>query len=61
MLNYDGVNIFEGNDVNKTSESKDHDICHYWCFLDKVFKFQSDICNDCHDVLMSMNFSEIAF
>ena len=28
---------------------------------DKVFKFQSDICNDCHDVLMSMNFSEIAF
>ena len=29
------------------------DICHYWCFLIKVFKFQPDICNDCHDVLIT--------
>ena len=26
-------------------------------FLDKEFKFQPDVCNECHDVLMmSMNF-----
>ena len=24
-------------DVNKTSESKECDICHYWYFLDKLF------------------------
>ena len=30
-------------------------------FLDKRFKFQLDVCNVCHDVLMmSINFSDIA-
>ena len=30
-------------------------------FLDKWFKFQPDVCNGCHDVLMmSMNLSDIA-
>ena len=28
------------------------DICHYWHFLDKGFKFQQDVCNGYHDVLM---------
>ena len=28
-------------------------------FLDERFKFQLDICNGCHDVLMSMNLSDI--
>ena len=36
--------------INKTSESKEYDICHYWYFLDKGFKFQPDVCNGCHDV-----------
>ena len=27
-------------------------ICHYWYFLNKGFKFQTDVCNGCHDVLM---------
>ena len=31
-------------------------ICNYWYFLDKGFKFHPYICNGCHDVLMmSMN------
>ena len=29
-------------------------ICHYWCFLDKGLKFQPDVCNWCHDVLMML-------
>ena len=46
---------------NKTSELKECDICHYWYLLDKGFKFQSNVCNRCHDVLrMSMNLSDIA-
>ena len=37
MLYYDRIDLSEGIDVNKTSESKDCDICHYWYFLDKGF------------------------
>ena len=37
------------------------DICHYWYFLDKGFKFQLDVCNGFHDLLIiSMNLSDIA-
>ena len=30
MLYYDGIDISEGIDVNKTSKSKESDICRYW-------------------------------
>ena len=36
------------------------DVCHYWYFLNKGFKFQPNICNRYHDLLMmSMNLSEV--
>ena len=55
------LKVSEGINLNKTSESKECDICHYWYFLDKGFTFQSDVCNGCHDVsMMSMNLSDIA-
>ena len=61
MLYQDKIDFFEGTDVNKTSQSKEHDTFHYWCFLHKMLKFQSDACNGCHDVIMmSMNRSEIS-
>ena len=61
MLYYDWVDVFEGIDVNKTSEWSEGDICHYWHYLDKEFKFQPDGCNGCHDVLMmSTNICNIA-
>ena len=49
MLYFDKINVSEGPDANKTIASKDCDICHYWCFLNKVFKFQPNVCNRCHD------------
>ena len=50
-----------GIDVNKTSASKESDICHYWHFLNYSFKFRTNVCNRCHDlVMMSMNLSDIA-
>ena len=56
MLYYDRIDVSEGIDINKTSASKECDICHYWYFLDKGFKFQSYACNGCHDlVIASMN------
>ena len=30
-------------DVNKTNASKECDICHYWNFLDKEFKFNKGL------------------
>ena len=35
MLEYDRIDISEEIDINKTSVSKECDICHYWYFLDK--------------------------
>ena len=61
MLYYDRIEVSEGTDVNKTSDSKESDICHYWYFLDKGCKIQRDVCNGCHNLLvMSMNFNGIA-
>ena len=33
MLYYDKTDVSEGIDVNKTSASKECNICHYWHFL----------------------------
>ena len=56
MLYYDRIDVSEGIDINKTIKWKKCDICHYWYFLNKGFKFQSYICNRCRDILvMSMN------
>ena len=59
MLYFDRTDVSEGINVNKTSESKECDICLYWYFLNKSFNFQPIICNGCHDLLrMSMNLSD---
>ena len=61
MLYFDRIDVSEGNDVNKTSASKECDICHYWYFLNYSFKFQPNVCNRCHDLLMmSMNPNNIS-
>ena len=60
MLYYDRIDVSEGIDVNKTSASKECDVCHYWYFLNFSFKFQPNVCNRCHGLLMvSVNFSDI--
>ena len=61
MLYYDKIDISEGIDVDKTSELKECDICHYWYYLNKGFKFQPNVCNRCHDLLMMyLNLSDVA-
>ena len=60
-LYYDIIDVSEGIDDNKTSASKGCDICHYWYFLNYSFKFQPNVCNMCHDLLMmSINLSDVA-
>ena len=61
MPYFDRTDVSGGIDFNKTSKSKECDICHYWIFLNKGFNFQSYVCNEFHDLLvMSMNISDIA-
>ena len=61
MLYFDRIDVSEGIDVNKTSASKECDICHYWYFLNKGFKFQPNVCNRCRDLLiMLMKLSDTA-
>ena len=40
MLEYNRIDISEGIDINKTSESKESDICHYWYFKNIGFKYE---------------------
>ena len=40
MQYFERIDYFEGIDVYKTSASKECNICHYWYFLNKGFKFQ---------------------
>ena len=51
MLRYQKIDVSEGIDVNKTSASKECELCHYWFFKDIGFKFEEHVCNGCHDLL----------
>ena len=55
MLQYEKI------DVNKTSASKECELCHYWFFKDVGFKFEEHVCNKCHDLLtMAYSLKNIA-
>ena len=53
MLRYEKIDVSEGIDVNKTSASKECELCHYWLFKDVGFKFEEYVCKGCHDLLMT--------
>ena len=50
MLKYKKIDASEGIDVNKTSASKECELCSHWFFKDVRFKFEY-VCNRCHDLL----------
>ena len=49
MLYYVRIDIIEGIDLTKRSNSKECMIFHYW-FFNHGFKFQDSVCNGCHDL-----------
>ena len=51
MLEYYGIDISEGIDVNKTNPLKECDICHCWYFKDIGFKCEPYLCDGCHDLM----------
>ena len=61
MLEYDRIDISVGIDTNKTSASKECNICHYWYFLDKNFNYETYLYNGCHDLMQkAMSFKNVA-
>ena len=61
MLQYEKIDVSEGIDVDKTSASKECELCHYWFFKDIGFKFEEHVCNKCHDLLtMAYSLKNIA-
>ena len=51
MLQYQKLDVSEGIDVNKTSATKEYELCDYWIFKDVGFKFEEHVSNRCHDLL----------
>ena len=51
MLQYEKIDASEGIDVNKTSASKECELCCYWFFKDVGFRFEKHVCNRYHDLL----------
>ena len=51
ILQYNRIDISEGININKTSLSKECDICHSWHFKDIGFRYEPYLCNDCHDLM----------
>ena len=61
MLKYDRIDISEGIDVNRSSNSRECSICHYWYFLDRNFSYQKYLCNGCHDLMQkAISFNDVA-
>ena len=54
MLEYDRIDISEVIDVNKTNLSKECDICHYWYFKNIAFRYETYLCNCCHDLMQKL-------
>ena len=54
--------ISERYNINKMNASKENDICDYCYFLNKGFKYELNICNDCHDLTQkAMSFNDVAY
>ena len=54
MLQYERIDISEGNDFDKSNKSVECMICHYNYFKDIGFKYQPYACNGCHDFSISV-------
>ena len=51
MLQYQKNDVSEGIDVNKTSASKEYELCYYGFFKYVGFEFEEHVCNRCNDLL----------
>ena len=50
MLEYDRIDLSEGIDPNKTSNSRECSLCKFYYFLNKNFNYRTYLCDGCHDM-----------
>ena len=51
MLKYDRIDISEGIDIKKCKEtSREYNLCKFYYFLDKNFKYGPYLCDGCYDM-----------
>ena len=51
MLKYDRIDISEGIDIKKCKEtSRESNLCKFYDFLDKNFKYGPYLCDGCYDM-----------
>ena len=53
IISYERIEKTDNIDFNKTKESKESVIYHYFYFSDG-FKYQPYVCNGCHDFFMTV-------
>ena len=51
MLIYDRIDTSEGIDIDKTNESKECKLRHYWYFLNKNFRYGPCLSDGCYDIM----------
>ena len=51
MLKFEKTDASEEIDIDKTSVSKECELCSHCFFKDVGFKFEEHVCNRCHDLL----------
>ena len=51
MLEYESIDISEGIDLNKTNNSKECMLCHYWYFSHKNFNYEPYLCEGCYNII----------
>ena len=55
MLVYETIDISDGIDVNKSDESKECMLCHYWYLLDKSFSCGPYLYDGCYNMMQKCN------
>ena len=55
MLAYERIDISDGIDVNKSDESKECTLSHYWYFLDKNVSYGPYLCDGCYNMTQKCN------
>ena len=61
MVEYERIDISEGIDLIRSNKSNECNICYYWYFLDKHFKYEPYLCYGCHNLMgKAINFNDVA-
>ena len=55
MLANERIDISDGIDVNKSDESKECTLCHYWYLLDKNFRYRPYLCDGWYNMTQKCN------